>query len=257
MAWTCASAPARPWRWWARTGAASPPWCATSTACCGRPRGGCCSTDGRPRRSAVAELAHHVGLCFQDPDRQVVLGQRAVRGGVRTAQPGRGRGGARAAVDDALGAVGLEQRERDQSVRPGLLAAQAARDRRRCWRWAPRWWCSMSRRRARTRGAWRVSRTSCAASPPRAARSSPSATTWRSWRSTSGGSWSCAPGPSCSTARQPRCSARRHGPRSRAPTSSHPTARMSALGRASDATPTVASVVEALRARAPAGGVAG
>jgi energy-coupling factor transport system ATP-binding protein len=57
----------------------------------------------------VAQLAHTVGLVFQDPDRQIFAG--SVRAEVEYGPRNLGLRGAelRAAVDDALGAVGLEQ----------------------------------------------------------------------------------------------------------------------------------------------------
>ena len=74
-----------------------------------RPTAGRVVLDGLDTRErTVAELARHVGLCFQDPDRQVFSG--SVRAEVAFGPRNLGRDGAAvdAAVDAALGAVGLE-----------------------------------------------------------------------------------------------------------------------------------------------------
>jgi energy-coupling factor transport system ATP-binding protein len=60
----------------------------------------------------VADLAHHVGLCFQDPDRQVFSG--SVRAEVAFGPRNLGLGGAalEAAIDTALESVGLAGEDR-------------------------------------------------------------------------------------------------------------------------------------------------
>ena len=76
----------------ARTGPASPRWSASSTACCGRPRGACWWTARRHAGRHVAQLAAKVGLAFQNPDRQIFAGRVRAEVGVRAAEPGRARG---------------------------------------------------------------------------------------------------------------------------------------------------------------------
>ena len=74
-----------------------------------RPTEGRVLVDGQETTGrTVAQLSHHVGLCFQDPDRQVFSG--SVRAEVAFGPRNLGLGGAAldAAVDAALVAVGLE-----------------------------------------------------------------------------------------------------------------------------------------------------
>lgn len=78
-----------------------------------RPTAGRVLLDGvDTARTTVARLARTVGLVFQDPDRQIFAG--SVRAEVEYGPRNLGRSGAelRAAVDDALGAVGLEAESR-------------------------------------------------------------------------------------------------------------------------------------------------
>jgi energy-coupling factor transport system ATP-binding protein len=99
-AWTSGSRWASPWGSSGRTGAASRPWCGTSTASSART-----PVDVGDRH--VAQISREVGLAFQDPDRQIFAGR--VRTEVAFGPRNLGvRGPALdGAVADALAAVGL------------------------------------------------------------------------------------------------------------------------------------------------------
>ena len=92
-----------------------------------RPTTGRVLVDGQDAAGrTVAQLARDVGLVFQDPDRQIFAG--SVRAEVEFGPRNLGLRGdeLRAAVDDAMAAVGLDRGGAHQPLRPGRLAQEAA-----------------------------------------------------------------------------------------------------------------------------------
>jgi energy-coupling factor transport system ATP-binding protein len=78
-----------------------------------RPTEGRVLLDGRETaHRTVADLAHHVGLCFQDPDRQVFSGSVRAEVAFGPRNLGLSGGALDGAVDAALIAVGLESEGR-------------------------------------------------------------------------------------------------------------------------------------------------
>ena len=147
------SRPASGWRWSARTAAARRRWCATSTACCGRPRGACWSTARDAATLTVAQLASRVGLVFQDPDRQIFAG--SVRAEVEFGPRNLGRSGAR----PARGGRRRARRGRPGRRRGARTPTTSATRAESCSPWprsspcGRRCWSSTSRPPARTRAA--------------------------------------------------------------------------------------------------------